>query len=201
MANKVIADDNNTLKQCQKYARNEATEIYGTDNYKLIIPIKDNDPEYITVTIKHRVVFIYADMPDIDPRFQSDDSIFYDIRILPNFLNTKKARWFAKNGKLEIAIPYKFIFNKEARKTCEADFGVDEQEIKVPKREEKEEIGIDEDIINQIFGKKAVVAPNRMMDDDNDFTTTTTDTTPTTTETTLTTTTATYNPERMIFPD
>ncbi|KAJ2947997.1 hypothetical protein O0L34_g9789 [Tuta absoluta] len=175
LARQVVADDNIVSKYCEKNQVKGATEIYGPDYYQLIIPVQDDDADWIEVKIKHRVIYIKAEVPDINERWSGDDDHHLNyIKVLPHFLDITRIRWDINNLKLITTIPYKFKFNTQQPVACDKQNDPNAKEIIVPrggisrgppdlttilpKPQRDEEVTttapIDPNILDKIFGRK-----------------------------------------------
>lgn len=147
LGNKTVSDNKVNKNFCKIHSKEKALEYFTTKHYKLIIPLKGYDADNINVKIINNMIYIKADIPDvdIDVRFSDDNKIFEAIYKLPDIVDPKKVFWDHKNGRLEITFNYKMQFNIEIVKSCDRDYIVDNEIRAVPHMEG--------DAIIKIFGE------------------------------------------------
>lgn len=147
LGNKTVRNNKVNMNFCKVHSKKGALEYFTTQNYKLIIPLKEYDFDDIIVKIKNNIVYIKGIITpevDIDIRFGEDDkNVFEAIYKIPDIVDVKQVSWNHTKGRLEIIFFYKMQFNKEVAKSCDGDYNVD-NELRVVRR-------IDHDAISEIF--------------------------------------------------
>jgi HSP20 family molecular chaperone IbpA len=118
----VVNTDRKINRICDK--TKNYTESFMANSYKLSVPLPGFAEEDITVKMRHRVVLIQANKA-------SENKLFSQMKIVPDFLNGNDAAWSLSEEILDINIPYKSALGTDVAKTCQID--IDEKEITVSK--------------------------------------------------------------------
>lgn len=90
------------------------SEVYEKFGYVIVYSIREFNDRSIEVNIKNGVLYTR-----ILKHNKHND--FFDIRILPNILNFKKAYWYTTRGELKIVIPYNVKFGDKVPNICVFD--------------------------------------------------------------------------------
>ncbi|KAJ2948007.1 hypothetical protein O0L34_g9799 [Tuta absoluta] len=104
----VIEVDEKEEKSCENLDGVILREYYGTDLYKLIVPMKNASEEDMKIKIHHRALLV-----EIEDKFSV-------IRSLPQFVNPKKSSYVIDDGgNAVISFYYNIEFGKELEVKCD----------------------------------------------------------------------------------
>nr|XP_034831810.1 uncharacterized protein LOC117988737 [Maniola hyperantus] len=99
----VIEQEERLVQYCRENSPAKIGQIYTTNNYYLIYDLIEARNSRITVRIKHIFLHITA-----TEKYDDQEIIFQDVKVLPDMLNTDAAQWTYKNEEtLIIKIPYR----------------------------------------------------------------------------------------------
>ncbi|CAG9796309.1 unnamed protein product [Diatraea saccharalis] len=123
ISNKVIAADKKLQNFCVANSNGATKEIIDSQTYQLRTPLANYQENEVEVKIRHRVLYIDADKPPLQR--------YSEIRLLPNFVDTKQANFQLVDGILIIN------FNIKTQATENCSDNVDSDVITVPKLEDE----------------------------------------------------------------
>lgn len=110
LAGRVISADKKAKEYCEENSNSRTSELYSTDKYTLLIPLDGYKDDNVSVKIKYRVIYISVD--------KSNDTGYFELRILPEIVDVSKATWDFIDSKLEIVIPYNNKMQSVATESC-----------------------------------------------------------------------------------
>nr|XP_034832255.1 uncharacterized protein LOC117989059 [Maniola hyperantus] len=128
----IIEQEERLVQFCQENSPAMIGEMFRTDNnYYLVYDLIEARDARITVRIKYKFLHITA-----TEKYDNQEIIFQDMKVLPDMVSTDAAQWTYKNGEtLIIKIPYRVPLGKNFIKSCPV---VNNHVIDVPHAPESE---------------------------------------------------------------